>query len=115
MQTEIGGYYLRLLSPFIISSYITGFVDKSVEKGHNEKGEVSFDVNFEHNKGDNDHWLNGMTTGIKKVNDGYNFQRKMEYPLLIQTRLNLFSGIAIFFSFYKNISSHIMNEKEGSF
>lgn len=59
---------------------ITGFVDESVEKGHNEKGEVSFDVNFEHNKGDNDPWLNGMSTDIKKVDDGYNFQWKMEYP-----------------------------------
>ncbi|MFJ7747525.1 DUF4179 domain-containing protein [Peribacillus sp. NPDC097295] len=59
---------------------ITGFVDKSVEKGHNEKGEVSFDVNFEHNKGDNDPWLNGQSTDIRKVEGGYNFQWKMEYP-----------------------------------
>lgn len=59
---------------------ITGFVDKSVEKGHNEKGEVSFDVNFEHNKGDNDPWLNGKSTDIRKVKGGYNFQWKMEYP-----------------------------------
>ncbi|MGJ7919107.1 DUF4179 domain-containing protein [Neobacillus sp. LXY-4] len=59
---------------------ITGFVDENVEKGHNEKGEVSFDVNFEHNKGDNDPWLNGMSTGVKKVENGYNFQWKMEYP-----------------------------------
>ncbi|WP_075980172.1 DUF4179 domain-containing protein [Bacillus massilinigeriensis] len=59
---------------------ITGFVDKNVEKGHNEKGEVSFDVNFEHNKGDNDPWLNGKSTDIKKVKGGYNFQWKMEYP-----------------------------------
>jgi len=59
---------------------ITGFVDKNVEKGHNEKGEVSFDVNFEHNKGDHDPWLNGKETIIKKVDNGYNFQWKMEYP-----------------------------------
>ena len=59
---------------------ITGFVDEDVEKGHNEKGEVSIDVNFEHNKGDHDPWLNGMSTAIKKVENGYNFQWKMEYP-----------------------------------
>ncbi|WP_419882891.1 DUF4179 domain-containing protein [Peribacillus sp. B-H-3] len=59
---------------------ITGFVDKDVEKGHNEKGEVSFDVNFGHNEGDNDPWLNGKTTSIKKADNGYNFQWKLEYP-----------------------------------
>lgn len=59
---------------------ITGFVDEEVEKGHNEKGEVSFDMNFEHNKGDNDPWLNGKSTDIRKVKGGYNFQWKMEYP-----------------------------------
>ncbi|MGG4266202.1 DUF4179 domain-containing protein [Peribacillus simplex] len=59
---------------------ITGFVDEDVEKGHNEKGEVSFDMNFEHNKGDNDPWLNGKSNDIKKVENGYNFQWKMEYP-----------------------------------
>ncbi|MBM7604850.1 hypothetical protein JOC75_002854 [Metabacillus crassostreae] len=59
---------------------ITGFVDKSVEKGDNEIGEVSFDVNFEHNKGDNDPWLNGLSTDIKEVEQGYNFQWKMNYP-----------------------------------
>ncbi|MGE7186989.1 DUF4179 domain-containing protein [Peribacillus sp. NPDC006672] len=58
---------------------ITGFVDEDVEKGHNEKGEVSFDMNFEHNKGDNDPWLNG-SRAINKVENGYNFQWKMEYP-----------------------------------
>ncbi|WHY99319.1 DUF4179 domain-containing protein [Peribacillus simplex] len=58
---------------------ITGFVDEDVEKGHNEKGEVSFDMNFEHNKGDNDPWLSG-SRAIKKVENGYNFQWKMEYP-----------------------------------
>ncbi|CAN7688696.1 DUF4179 domain-containing protein [Peribacillus frigoritolerans] len=59
---------------------ITGFVDEDVEKGHNKKGEVSFDMNFEHNKGDNDPWLNGKSTDIRKVKGGYNFQWKMEYP-----------------------------------
>ncbi|MFH0068393.1 DUF4179 domain-containing protein [Peribacillus sp. NPDC056705] len=59
---------------------ITGFVDEDVEKGHNEKGEVSFDVNFEHNKGDHDPWLNGKSNDIKKVENGYNFQWKMVYP-----------------------------------
>jgi hypothetical protein len=59
---------------------ITGFVDEDVEKGHNEKGEVSFDVNFEHTKGDNDPWRIGKSTDIKKVDNGYNFQWKMKYP-----------------------------------
>jgi hypothetical protein len=59
---------------------ITGFVDEDVEKGHNEKGEVSFDVNFEHNKGDHDPWLNGKSNDIKRVENGYNFQWKMVYP-----------------------------------
>jgi len=59
---------------------ITGFVSNGVDKGHNEKGEVSFDVNFEHNKGDHDPWLRGKSNNIKKVKNGYNFQWKMEYP-----------------------------------
>ncbi|WP_449621270.1 DUF4179 domain-containing protein [Robertmurraya sp. Marseille-Q9965] len=59
---------------------ITGFVDEAVENGRNEKGEVSFDVNFEHNQGDLDPWLDGMLTDIKKVDRGYNFQWKMNYP-----------------------------------
>jgi Domain of unknown function (DUF4179) len=59
---------------------ITGFVDEGVEKGKNETGEVSFDVNFEDYEGDNDPWLNGMSTDIKKVENGYNFQWKMNYP-----------------------------------
>ena len=58
---------------------ITGFVDEDVDKGGNEKGEVSFDINFEHYKGDHDPWLNG-SRAIKKVENGYNFQWKMEYP-----------------------------------
>ncbi|MGE7878522.1 DUF4179 domain-containing protein [Peribacillus muralis] len=59
---------------------ITGFVDDTVEKGHNEKGEVSLDVKLEHNEGDIDPWLDGLSTDIKKVNGGYNFQWKIEYP-----------------------------------
>ena len=58
---------------------ITGFVDDEVENGGNEKGEVSFDVNFEHNEGDHDPWLSG-SRAIKKVDNGYIFQWKMEYP-----------------------------------
>jgi hypothetical protein len=59
---------------------ITGFVDEGVEKGKNEIREVSFDVNFEDYEGDNDPWLNGMSKDIKKVENGYNFQWKMNYP-----------------------------------
>lgn len=59
---------------------ITGFVDDGVNNGLNEEGEVSFDVNFENNKGDNDPWLNGKSTDIRKVDNGYNFQWKMNYP-----------------------------------
>ncbi|MEQ2526770.1 DUF4179 domain-containing protein [Bacillaceae bacterium CLA-AA-H227] len=57
---------------------ITGFVDEGVDNGRNEKGEVSFDVNFEHYEGDYDPWL--VANDIKKVENGYNFQWKMEYP-----------------------------------
>ncbi|TKC16144.1 DUF4179 domain-containing protein [Robertmurraya kyonggiensis] len=59
---------------------ITGFVDEGVDNGSNEKGEVSFEVNFEHNQGDNDPWLRGKSNDIMKVENGYNFQWKMEYP-----------------------------------
>lgn len=59
---------------------ITGFVNEAVEKGGNEKGEVSFDMNFEHYKGDQDPWLRGRSNDIKRVENGYNFQWKMEYP-----------------------------------
>lgn len=48
--------------------------------GNIGKGEVSFDVNFENNKDDNDPWLNGKSTSIKKSVDGYDFQWKLEYP-----------------------------------
>lgn len=75
------GITVKITSAYFDGSMvsITGFVDEGVEKGHNEKGEVSFDVNFEHNKGDNDPWLNG-SKGVRKVKGGYNFQWKMEYP-----------------------------------
>ncbi|WP_445492697.1 DUF4179 domain-containing protein [Niallia sp. 03133] len=58
---------------------ITGYVNGDLGKGHKE-GEVSFDVNFENNKGDNDPWLNGKSTDIRKKGKGYNFQWQMEYP-----------------------------------
>lgn len=76
------GVTVKLTSAYFDGSVvsITGFVDEVVENGRNEKGEVSFDVNFEHNKGDNDPWLRSKSNDIKKVENGYNFQWKMEYP-----------------------------------
>jgi hypothetical protein len=76
------GVTVKLTSAYFDGSVvsITGFVDEEVENGRNEKGEVSFDVNFEHNKGDNDPWLRSKSNEIKKVENGYNFQWKMEYP-----------------------------------
>ncbi|UZJ78619.1 DUF4179 domain-containing protein [Fictibacillus sp. KU28468] len=76
------GVKVKLTSAYFDGNVVsvTGYVDEGVEKGHNEKGEVSFDVNFEHNKGDHDPWLNGKSTDIKKVENGYNFQWKMNYP-----------------------------------
>jgi hypothetical protein len=76
------GVTVKLTSAYFDGSVvsITGFVDEGVENGRNEKGEVSFDVNFEHNKGDNDPWLRSKSNDIKKVENGYNFQWKMEYP-----------------------------------
>lgn len=59
---------------------ITGHVSGDLEKGHNEKGEVSFDVNFGNNKDDHDPWLDGKMTDIKKKGNGYNFQWQLEYP-----------------------------------
>ncbi len=60
---------------------ITGNVSGDLSKGHNEPGEVSFDVNFENNKGDHDPWLGGMSTGFQESGDGgYEFQWKMNYP-----------------------------------
>lgn len=76
------GVTVKLNSAYFDGSVvsITGFVDEDVEKGHNEKGEVSFDMNFEHNQGDNDPWFSGMSEDIRKVKNGYNFQWKMNYP-----------------------------------
>ena len=59
---------------------ITGNVSGDLEKGHNEPGEVSFDVNFENNKGDNDPWLNGKSTSLQEAATGYDFQWKLNYP-----------------------------------
>ncbi|MCM3117279.1 DUF4179 domain-containing protein [Neobacillus sp. MER 74] len=79
-QTK-NGVTVKLTSSYFDGNIIsiTGFVDEGVERGHNEKGEVSFDVNFEGNKGDRDPWL-GMSYDIRKVKNGYNFQWKTEYP-----------------------------------
>jgi Domain of unknown function (DUF4179) len=76
------GVTVKLTSAYFDGSVvsITGFVDDGVEKGRNEEGEVSFDVNFENNKGDKDPWLNGQSRDIRKVDNGYNFQWKMDYP-----------------------------------
>jgi hypothetical protein len=76
------GVTVKLTSAYFDGSVvsITGFVDDGVENGRNEEGEVSFDVNFENNKGDNDPWLNGQSRDIRKVDNGYHFQWKMEYP-----------------------------------
>lgn len=76
------GVTVKLTSAYFDGSVvsITGFVDEEVENGRNEKGEVSFDVNFENNKGDNDPWLRSKSNDIKKVENGYKFQWKMEYP-----------------------------------
>ncbi|WP_059172319.1 DUF4179 domain-containing protein [Bacillus sp. FJAT-27445] len=76
------GVTVKLTSAYFDGSIvsITGFVDEDVEKGGNEKGEVSFDMNFEHYKGDHDPWLRGKSNNIKKVENGYNFQWKMHYP-----------------------------------
>ncbi|WP_181884517.1 DUF4179 domain-containing protein [Neobacillus piezotolerans] len=76
------GVTVKLTSAYFDGSVvsITGFVDDDVEKGGNEKGEVSFDLNFEHYKGDHDPWLRGKSNNIKKVENGYNFQWKMDYP-----------------------------------
>ena len=59
---------------------ITGNVTGELSKGHNEPGEVSFDVNFENNKGDHDPWLRGKSNGLQETEDGYEFQWKMNYP-----------------------------------
>lgn len=76
------GLTVKLTSAYFDGSIvsITGFVDEEVDNGSNERGEVSFDVNFDYNIGDDDPWLDGRSTRIKKVDNGYTFQWKMEYP-----------------------------------
>jgi len=59
---------------------VTGTVSGDLSKGHNEPGEVSMDVNFENNKGDNDPWLRGMSTDMQEADGSYEFQWKMNYP-----------------------------------
>ncbi|NMH67880.1 DUF4179 domain-containing protein [Bacillus sp. RO3] len=78
------GVTVKMTSAYFDGSVvsITGFVDDGVENGSNEKGEVSFDVNFESNKGDDDPWLNGKSTDLNKVENGYYFQWKMNYPYI---------------------------------
>lgn len=58
---------------------ITGQVNGELNKGINEEGELSFDVNFENNRGDNDPWLKG-SKAFKKIENGYEFQWKFTYP-----------------------------------
>ncbi|WP_071458645.1 DUF4179 domain-containing protein [Bacillus massilinigeriensis] len=76
------GVTVKLTSAYFDGSVVsvTGFVDEGVEEGHNEKGEVSFDVNFDHNEGDKDPWIDGMTHDLRKIDNGYNFQWKLQYP-----------------------------------
>lgn len=59
---------------------ITGKISGDLSKGHNEPGEVSMDLNFENNKGDNDPWLRGMSTDMQEADGGYDFQWKLNYP-----------------------------------
>ena len=59
---------------------IIGHVSGNLDKGRNEQGEVSFDVNFDNNTGDRDPWLSGQSTDIKKSVSGYDFQWKLSYP-----------------------------------
>lgn len=91
-STKKNGVTVKLTSAYFDGNMvsITGFVNNKVDSGHNEKGEVSFDVNFNHSKGDHDSWTNGMTTRLSKVNKGYNFQWKVDYPYKkIKKRFNL--------------------------
>lgn len=76
------GVTVKLTSAYFDGSVvsITGIVEEEVEKGENEKGEVSFNVNFEHYEGDHDPWLDGKSTAITKGENGYTFQWKMKFP-----------------------------------
>ncbi len=73
---------------------ITGHVKGELEKGHNEPGEISFDVNFDNNQGDQDPWLDGKSTDVKPNKDGYDFQWVMAYPYK-EIRENLTVPISI--------------------
>ncbi|MDQ0270632.1 DUF4179 domain-containing protein [Cytobacillus purgationiresistens] len=59
---------------------ILGHVSGELNKGKNEEGELSFDVNFEENKGDDDPWLSSMSTDVNSKAGGYDFQWKLVYP-----------------------------------
>lgn len=58
---------------------ITGHVKGKLRFNKGEEDEVSFDVNFDHNKGDADPWLGG-SHDIRKKGDGYDFQMVLIYP-----------------------------------
>ncbi len=98
------GVTLKLTSAYFDGSVvsITGFVDKGIEKGNNEEGEVGFDLNFENNQGDDDPWINGMSTAIREKKDGYEFQWKLQYPhvsikenLILPITIHSINGIEI--------------------
>lgn len=72
-------------------------------KGELEKEELSFDVNFENNKGDNDPWLNGKSMAIKQSGNGYDFQWRLEYPYKVIKE-----------SFTLPITIHSINGNKGS-
>ncbi|USK92873.1 DUF4179 domain-containing protein [Rossellomorea marisflavi] len=76
------GVTVKLTSAYFdgVAVSITGFVDDGVEKGQNEPGEVSFDVNYGDGQGDRDAWLSDRSSTVKKVKGGYDFQWKMNYP-----------------------------------
>ncbi|MFJ7949990.1 DUF4179 domain-containing protein [Lysinibacillus sp. NPDC096418] len=59
---------------------ITGHVSGELEKGINEEGELSIDVNFENGKADHDLWLHGKSTQFKETEKGFEFQWKLNYP-----------------------------------
>ena len=85
------GVTVKLTSAYFdgVAVSITGFVDDGVEKGQNEPGEVSFDVNYGDGQGDRDAWLSDRSSTVKKVKGGYDFQWKMNYPY--ETILFLFT------------------------
>ncbi|RLQ97429.1 DUF4179 domain-containing protein [Falsibacillus albus] len=76
------GITVKLSSAYFDGNVISviGHVSGDLKKGMNEKGELSFDLNVEDGKGDNDPWLNGMVKDIRKKGKGYDFQWKLYYP-----------------------------------